>query len=175
MSSKVGMGVCGALSAGTLAAALVHGALAAALPRAVAFWGMPPDALATRPAALGWTTDLGPSFNGDRGSDSGRGPSSNLSWSSWGASGASGSGDLWVPREKGVSISWTRYAAALRFSAPDTLSFATAQDSGADKPSLVYTRVEVSFTSAVPAGWQRSASFALKRSSQGFYGFVFPR
>jgi hypothetical protein len=174
MLSKIGRVVGGALAAGTLGVALAPGASAATRPKAVDFSGMPPDALAARPAALGWTTDLGASFNGTRGSNSGRGPSSSLSWSSWGANGANGSGDLWVPRESGVSISWKRYPATLNFSAPKTLSFATTLDGGTYHSSLVFTRVEVSFTSAVPAHWHRSASFTLKRLSHGFYGFAFP-
>jgi hypothetical protein len=174
MLSKIGRLLGGALAAGTVGVTLAPGASAATLPKAVDFWGMPPDALAARPAALGWTTDLGASFNGTRGSNSGRGPSSNLSWSSWGASGATGSGDLWVPRESGESISWKRYPATLSFSAPNTLSFATTLDGGPYHSSLVFTSVKVSFTSGVPAHWNRSASFTLKRLSHGFYGFEFP-
>ena len=124
------------LTAGILgmALALAPAAAAAVVPKAVDFWGMAPDALGARPGALGWTTDLGASFNGTSGSNSGRGPSSNLSWNSWGAGGATGSGDLWVPRERGENISWKRYPATLRFAAPRTLSFVTTLNGG---PPLV--------------------------------------
>jgi hypothetical protein len=174
MLSRIGRLLGWALAVGALGVALAPGASAATLPKAVDFWGMAPDGLAARPAALGWTTDLGDSFNGTRGSNSGRGPSSNLSWSTWGASGATGSGDLWVPRESGVSVSWKRYPATLSFSAPRTLSFATALNGGTEHSSLVFTSVEVSFTGAVPAHWHRSARFTLKQLSHGFYGFAFP-
>jgi len=174
MLSKIGRLLCGTLAAGTVGVALAPGAAAATLPKAVDFWGMPPDALAVRPAALGWTTDLGASFNGTRGSNSGRRPSSNLSWSSWAATGATGNGDLWVPRERGQNISWKRYPATLNFSAPKTLSFLTPLNGGASRSSLVFTSVKVSFTSTVPAHWHRSASFTLKQFSHGFYGFDFP-
>jgi hypothetical protein len=63
----------------------------------------------------------------------------------------------------------------LRFSAPDTLGLATTQDGGTDRLSLVSTRLEVSFTSVVSTGWQRSAAFALERLSHGFDSCVFPR
>lgn len=116
----------------------------------------------------------GPSFNGTHGSNNGRGPDSNLSWSSWGASGASGNGDLWLPRERGTSISWKRYPAKLSFSAPKTLSFATDVTAATHRSALVFTRVTVSFSGAVPAHWRRSASFTLKRFEEGFYGFGFP-
>jgi hypothetical protein len=164
-----------AVAAAAVGLALAPVALAASLPKAVDFWGMQPDALAARPAALGWTTDLGPSFNGTRGSNSGRGPSSNISWSSWDATGASGNGDLWVPRESGQSISWKRYPAKLSFSAPATLTFAAQLGSATVRSALVFTRVTVSFTGAAPAHWSRSASFPLKEFSKGFYGFDFPR
>lgn len=79
MFSRITTCVGGTIVAGTVAAALAAVAPAVALPEAVDFWGMPPDALAARPAALGWTTGLGASFNGTRGSNRGRGPNSNLS------------------------------------------------------------------------------------------------
>ncbi len=162
------------IAAATVGLALAAGAAAASVPKSVDFWGMRPDALAARPSALGWTTDLGPSFNGTHGSNNGRGPDSNLSWSSWGASGASGNGDLWLPRERGTSISWKRYPAKLSFSAPKTLSFATDVTAATHRSALVFTRVTVSFSGAVPAHWRRSASFTLKRFEEGFYGFGFP-
>ena len=175
MLSRIGKLCGGAVAAVTLGLALAPGALAGALPKAVAFWGMPPDGLAIRPAELGWTTDLGSSFNGIRGANSGRGPDSNLSWSNWSGNGASGNGDLWVPRERGASISWTRYPAKLSFSAPETLSFATQLNVATYRSVLVFTRVTVSFGGVVPAHWRRSASFTLKGISKGFYGFDFPR
>jgi hypothetical protein len=174
MSKNLGSLLRATVAAGIVGMTLAPMASAAALPKAVEFWGMAPNALAARPGALGWTTDLGSSFNGTSGSNSGRGPSSNLSWSSWRASGATGSGDLWVPRERGTSISWTRYPATLSFSAPATLSFVTSLEGGPSRSSLVFTSIKVFFTSAVPAHWNRSASFSLKRLSQGFYGFDFP-
>jgi hypothetical protein len=96
MLSRIGKLCGGTVAAATVVLALAPVAPAASLPKAVDFWGMRPDALATRPAALGWTTDLGPSFNGTPGSNTGRGPDSNLSWSTWSANGANGNGDLWV-------------------------------------------------------------------------------
>ena len=174
MLSDIGRCLGGALAAATVGVALVPAAAAATLPKAVDFWGMQPDALAARPAALGWTTDLGASFNGTRGSNSGRGPSSSLSWSSWGANRATGTGDLWVPRERGQSISWKRYPATLGFTVPKTLSFATTLGGAPYRASLVFTSVTVSFTGAVPARWHRSASVTLKLFSRGFYGFEFP-
>jgi hypothetical protein len=175
MLSRIGNLFCGAAGAVAIGLALAPAASAASLPKAVDFWGMPPNALAVRPAALGWTTDLGPSFNGSRGSASGRGPNSKLSWSSWGASAASGGGDLWVPRESGTSISWKRYPAKLAFSTPKTLGVATNPGETTQRTELVFTRIKVSFAGAVPAHWRRSASFTLKRLSSGFYGFAFPR
>jgi hypothetical protein len=174
MTSNVGRVLRVTLAVGIVGLVLVPMASAATLAKAVDFWGMAPDGLGARPAALGWTTDLGDSFNGTSGSNSGRGPSSNLAWSSWGASRATGSGDLWVPLERGVSISWQRYPARLSFSAPKTLSFATAPGGRSDRPSLVFTVVKVAFTSVVPAYWSRAASFMLTRISHGFYGFAFP-
>jgi hypothetical protein len=162
------------LAAGVIGMVLAPVAPAAALPKAVDFWGMPPNALGVRPGELGWSTDLGPSFNGTAGSNSGRGPSSNLSWNSWGASSATGSGDLWVPLERGENISWQRYPATLSFSAPKTLSFLTTLSGGSHRSSLVFTNVKVSFTGTVPAHWNHSVSFTLKRFSQGFYCFEFP-
>jgi hypothetical protein len=164
----------GTIAVTTIGLALAPVAPAAPLPKAVDFWGMQPDGLATRPAALGWTTDLGPSFNGTRGSNSGRGPDSKLSWSSWGSNGANGTADLWVPRERGQSISWKRYPAKLSFSAPKTQSFATKLGAAKYRSALVFTRVTVSFSDAVPAHWRRSATFTLKKISRGFYGFDFP-
>ena len=73
------------VAAATLGLVLAPLAAAASLPKAVDFWGMRPNALATRPGALAWTPDLGPSFNGTRGSSRGRGPASKLSWGSWNA------------------------------------------------------------------------------------------
>ena len=177
MLSRIGKLFGGAFAAAAvgLVLALAPVALAAALPKAVDFWGMQPNALAMRPAALGWTTDLGPSFNGTRGSNSGSGPSSSLAWSSWSASGANGNGDLWVPRESGQSISWKRYPAKLSFSAPATLTFATKLGGSSSRSALVFTRVTVSFSGAAPVHWSRSSSFALKQFSKGFYGFDFPR
>jgi hypothetical protein len=171
---KIGRLFGGAVAAVTLGLTLAPGALAASLPKAVDFWGMQPNGLATRPGVLGWTTDLGPSFNGSSGSNSGRGPDSNLSWSKWGANGANGHGDLWVPREHGQSISWTRYPVGLSFSAPKTLSFATHVGGAPYRSTLVFTRIKVSFSGAVPAHWRRSASFSLKKVRKGFYGFGFP-
>lgn len=170
--NRIGKLFGGAVAIVALGLMLAPAAPAATVPKAVDFWGMQPDGLKARPAALGWTTDLGSSFNGTRGSNSGRGPASKLSWSSWGASGAKGKGDLWVPRESGQSISWKRYPATLSFSAPKTLSFAT--ESGGARSTLVFTRIAVSFGGAVPAHWRRSASFSLKKLSKGFYGFGFP-
>ncbi len=175
MVSRIGKLLGATIAAATVGLALAAVSPAASLPKAVNFWGMPPDGLATRPVFLGWTTDLGPSFNGTRGSSSGRGPESNLSWSSWGADGASGSGDLWVPRARGVSISWKRYPATLGFSAPKTMSFARQLSATTYRSALVFTRVTVSFSGGVPARWHRSASFTLKKISKGFYGFDFPR
>jgi hypothetical protein len=174
MLSKIGKLLGGTVAAAAVGLALASVALAAPLPKAVDFWGMRPDGLATRPPALTWTTDLGSSFNGARGSNSGRGSDSNLSWSSWGTSGAAGKGDLWVPRESGVNISWKRYPARLSFSAPKTLSFVTQLNAATYRSALVFTRITVSFSGAVPAHWHRSASFTLKKISKGFYGFYFP-
>jgi hypothetical protein len=169
---KLAGGIATALMVGLALAPL---ATAASLPKAVDFWGMQPNALAARPTTLGWTTDLGPSFNGSRGSNTGRGPESNLAWSSWGATSATGSGDLWVPHESGQSISWKRYPATLSFSSPATLSFAAQLGSATSRSALVFTRITVSYTGSVPAGWHRSATFALEKFSKGFYGFAFPR
>ncbi len=94
MLSRIGRLFGGTVAAATVGLALASVAAAASLPKVVDFWGMQLDALAKRSAALGWTTDPGPSFNGTRGQNSGRGPDSNLSWSSWGASRAKGNGDL---------------------------------------------------------------------------------
>jgi hypothetical protein len=163
-----------ALATLTLGLTVAPVALASAVPKAVDFWGMQPDGLAARPAALSWTTDLGSSFNGSRGSNTGRGPDSKLSWIKWDASGANGSGDLWVPHESGQSISWKRYPATLSFSTPKTLSFATHPGSATSRSTLVFTRITVSFSGGVPAHWRRSASFTLKKLSKGFYGFDFP-
>jgi len=174
MLTRIGKLFVGIVATATVGLALAAGAAAASVPKAVDFWGMRPDSLAARPSALGWTTDLGPSFNGAFGTISGRGPDSNLSWSSWGASGASGNGDLWVPRESGTSISWKRYPAKLSFSAAKTLSFATNVSASKDRSAFVFTRVAVSFSGAVPAHWRRSASFTLKKFYKGFYGFKFP-
>jgi len=174
MLSRIGKLCGGTVAAATVGLALAPVALAASVPKAIDFWGMQLDALATRPAALGWTTDLGPSFNGTRGGNTGRGPDSNLSWSSWSANGAKGNGDLWVPRESGQHISWKRYPARLSFSAPKTLNFATRLGAARYRSALVFTRVTVSFSGAVPAGWRGSASFTLKKVSKGFYGFDFP-
>jgi hypothetical protein len=170
MGSKL-VAVAGVVAVGLTLAPV---APAAPLPKGVDFWGMQPDGLAARPGALGWSTDLGPSFNGSRGSDSGRGPASKLSWSKWGATGGNGGGDLWVPRESGQSISWKRYPASLSFSTPKTLSFATQPSAATDRSTLVFTRITVSFSGAVPAHWRKSASFTLKKLSKGFYGFDFP-
>jgi hypothetical protein len=169
--NRIGKLFGGAVAIVGLGLMLAPTAPAATVPKAVDFWGMQPDGLAARPAALGWMTDLGSSFNGTRGSNSGRGPDSKLSWSSWGASRAKGSGDLWVPHESGQSISWKRYPATLSLSAPKTLSFATA--SGGNRSTLVFTRISVSFGGAVPAHWHQSASFSLKKLSKDFYGFDF--
>jgi hypothetical protein len=174
MLSRIGKLFGGTVTAATVALALAPVAPAASLPKAVDFWGMQPDGLAMRPGLLGWTTDLGPVLSGTRGSNSGRGPNSNLSWSSWGANGAKGNGDLWVPRESGQRISWKRYPARLSFSAPKTLSFATQLGAATYRSALVFTRVTVSFSGAVPAHWRRSASFTLKKRSKGFYGFDVP-
>jgi hypothetical protein len=175
MLTKVVKRFGGTVAVATVALTLAPAALAASVPKAVDWWGMQIDGLAARPAALGWTTDLGPSFNGGFGTTTGRGPDSNLLWSSWGANGAKGSGDLWVPRESGSSISWKRYPAKLSFSAAKKLSLATKVNGAAQRSTLVFTRVSVSYTGAVPAHWRRSASFTLKKISQGFYGFDFPR
>jgi hypothetical protein len=174
MFTRMGKLFAGIVTAATVGLVLAAIASAASVPKAVDFWGMRPDSLAARPSALGWTTDLGSSFNGAFGTTSGRGPDSNLLWSSWVASGASGNGDLWVPRERGTSISWKRYPAKLSLSAPKTLSFATNVSASKRRSALVFTRVAVSFSGAVPAHWRRSASFALKKFEKGFYGFVFP-
>jgi hypothetical protein len=176
MLSRIGKLVGGSAAAATVALALAPVALAASLPKAVDFWGMEPvDGLAVRPAGLGWTTDLGPLFNGPRGStNNGRGPNSSLSWSSWGANGANGSGDLWVPRERGLNVSWKRYPATLSFSAPKTLTFRTQLNTATYRAELVFTRLAVSFTGAVPAHWRRSASFPMKKFSKDFYGFDVP-
>jgi hypothetical protein len=162
------------VAAATIGLVLAPLAVAASLPKAVDFWGMRPNALATRPGALAWTTDLGPSFNGTRGSSGGRGPASKLSWSSWSASGAIGAGDLWVPHEHGTTISWKRYPVTLKFSAPQTRRITVGSDVEAQRLAFVFTRITVSFDAAVPAHWHRSASFALKELGSGFFGFGFP-
>jgi hypothetical protein len=175
MMGRIGRLLGGTVAAATVGLALAPVAPAASVPKAVAFWGMEPDGLMARPTLLGWTTDVGPSFNGTRGSNTGRGPDSNLSWSSWDATGGAGSGDLWVPRVRGQSISWKRYPAMLSVSAPKTLTFRTELNVARYRSELVFTRVTVSFSGAVPAHWRRSASFTLKKLNKGFYGFEFPR
>jgi hypothetical protein len=167
--------LCRAIVAAAMLGLVVAPLAAASLPKAVDFWGMRPNALATRPGALAWTTDLGPSFNGTRGSSGGRGPASKLSWSSWNASGSTGAGDLWVPHEHGTTISWKRYPATLKFSAPQTRRITVASDIEIQQLAFVFTRITVSFNAAVPARWHRSAGFALKELGSGFYGFDFPR
>jgi hypothetical protein len=167
--------LCGAIvAAAMLGLVLAPLAVAASLPKVVDFWGTRPNTLATRPGTLAWTTDLGPSFNGTRGSSRGWGPAGKLSWSGWNASGASGAGDLWVPREHGTTISWKRYPATLKFSAPETLRITVGSDVEAQRLALVFTRIKVSFNAALPAHWHRSAGFALKQLGSGFYGFDFP-
>jgi hypothetical protein len=167
--------LCAAIvAAATLGLVLAPLAAATSVPEAVDFWGMRPNALATRPGALAWTSDLGPSFNGTRGSSRGRGPASKLSWSSWNASGSIGTGDLWVPHEHGTTISWKRYPATLKFSAPQTRRITVGSDVEIQRLALVFTRITVSFNAAVPAHWHRSAGFALKQLGSGFYGFDFP-
>lgn len=150
-------------------------AVAATLPKAIEFWGMKPNYVAVRPEALTWHTDLGPSFNGVTGNRKGPGPVGAISWTSWTAAAATGSGDLWVPREHGQTISWTTYPARLRFSVPRTLSVAVpGTPNFFYEPMLLFTHVTVSFKAKVPARWRRSATFALKRNARGFYGFALP-
>jgi hypothetical protein len=162
------------VAAATIGFVLAPLAAAAVLPKAVDFWGMRPNALATRPGALAWTTDLGPSFNGTHSSNNGSGPASKLSWSSWNATGAIGTGDLWMPHEHGTIISWRRYPATLKFSAPQNRRITVGSDVEAQRLALVFTRITVAFNAAVPAHWHRSSSFALKELGSGFYGFDFP-
>ena len=85
MLSRIGKLLVGAIAAGTLGLALAPWASAATLPKAIDFWGMPPNYQSVRPASLSWTTDVpngAASFNGTRGSST-RGPDSKISWSSW--------------------------------------------------------------------------------------------
>jgi hypothetical protein len=163
------------VAAATIGLVLAPLAVATVLPKAVDFWGMRPNALATRPGALAWTTDLGPSFNGTHGSTGGPGPASKLSWSSWNATGAIGTGDLWMPHEHGTIISWKRYPATLKFSAPQNRRITVGSDVEAQRLALVFTRITVSFNAGVPAHWHRLSGFALKELGSGFYGFDFPR
>lgn len=178
MLSRIGRHLVGALAAGIVGLALAPWASAATLPKAVDFWGMQPNDLAVRPASLGWVTDVpngAGSFNGTRGSST-SGADSKISWSSWTASGATGSGDVWVSHlsPSGQSATYTGYPAKLSFSAPKTLSFVTTLDGGHYRDSLVFTKMNVSFTGAVPAGWRRSETFALKLHLKGFYYFAVP-
>ncbi len=155
-------------------------ASAATLPKAVDFWGMPPDGLGVRPSELLWVTDVpngAGSFNGPGGSSTGgpRGPHSNISWSSWTASGATGTGDVWVSHNNSNGgATYTPYPANVILSVPQTEDFLTTLNGGSERPALVFTQMEVSFTAAVPAGWRRSEAFALKFSSKGFSFFPVP-
>jgi hypothetical protein len=178
MVSRIGNVLGGALAAGTVGLALAPWASAATLPKAIDFWGMRPDYLAVRPSSLAWTTDVpngAGSLNGTRGSST-SGPDSKISWNSWTASGATGSSDVWVSHlsPSGQSATYKGYPAKLSFSVPKTLSFVTTLDGGHYRASLVFTKMKVSFTGAVPAGWRRSKTFALRLMNKGFYFFAVP-
>lgn len=167
---------CAAMMMTVALSAIAPTAVAAPVPKAVDFWGMPPNYLAVRPGSLSWHTDLGPSFDGPTGSTTdANGPHSNLSWQSWTAAEATGTGFLWVPSAHGDSTHWTLYPASLHLAAPKVLRFSSWPPSKKHlRPVLVFTQITVSFTGAVPARWQRSASFKLKRIGVGMYGFAFP-
>jgi hypothetical protein len=154
-------------------------ASAAALPEAVDFWGMPPDALSIKPQQLTWATDVSqPNFAGTTSEGS------KLQSSSWMATSASGSGALWVPKllpPNGSKVSWTSYPVKLAYSAPETVTLGTKLSAtGAPYTTVsVFGTLKVTFTAAAPTHWSRSASFHMRaydsgKSYKGYYGFTFP-
>lgn len=163
----------GMLAAGTVGLTLAPSASAATLPKAIDFWANQPNRLAVRPASLTWTTFA---FSGTSSFDGAVGPDSKISWSSWTATGAAGSGKVWVNvvSPNGESSSYIGHRATLALSAPKRLSFLTKRKSSHYRHTLVFTRMRVSFTGAVPAGWHRSKTFVLKRRIRGFYSFAVP-
>jgi hypothetical protein len=178
MISRIGKLLVGAVAATAVGVTPVPTASAAALPKAIDEFGVSPNGLAVRPAAIVPAVNVstgvaGPLFRGTGGSTaSGPRADSRISWHRWNAHGASGSGEYWVPSASAQVTTWAGYPAMISLSTPRKLSF--LQRNNRYRSALVFTRISVSFSGSVPRDWRSSSRFAVHEAVKGFWTFYFP-